>query len=133
MNARKPTFIRILIAAALCGSGLVLAGCASTRNETSTSSKSVDLRGNNFKVVKAGAVGTSYGFRLLGIFPFASPHYATAQRQLWDSLNEPKSGRSLALTDEKQDRSTAYFILFSLPKITLTADIVEFSESGSTR
>ena len=35
-------------------------------------------------------------------------------------------GKSTALANVAQDKSTVYLILFSIPKITVTADIIEF-------
>jgi hypothetical protein len=83
-----------------------------------------------FRVIKAGAVGTSYGFRLLGIIPLANPHSATAQQNLYASVSEPITHKAVTLINQKEDSSTVYFILFSIPKVTLTGDVVEFTEGA---
>jgi hypothetical protein len=36
------------------------------------------------------------------------------------------AGAAVALTNELEDKSTLYLILFSVPKLTLTADVIEF-------
>ena len=89
----------------------------------------VSLRGDNYKVLKAGARGESSGFYLLGFIPILSPNYADAKASLYRSVGESLEGRSVALANQTQDSSTLYVILFSIPKITITADIVEFTSA----
>jgi hypothetical protein len=107
---------------------LLGAGCASSHVEMrgQSTTTSVALNGKNYRLIKPGALGTSYGFRLLGILPFASPHYAVARSKLYGSVEQPLSGRAVALTNELEDRSALYLILFSVPKLTITADVIEF-------
>ena len=88
----------------------------------------VGLSGNNYKVIKTGAIGESYGFKLLGIIPFDMPTMARAKQKLYESVGEPLTGRSVALAHQTEDRSSLYVILFSIPKYTITADVVEFTE-----
>jgi hypothetical protein len=90
----------------------------------------VSLSGNNYKVLKAGAKGESGGFYLLGFIPIVSPNFADAKASLYASVGQSLEGRSIALANQTEDKSTMYFILFSLPRITITADIVEFTETG---
>jgi hypothetical protein len=108
----------------------LFAGCSSSRVQmTEQSTKTaVDLKQGNYKMVKAGAMGTSYGFRLLGVLPFASPSYAAAREDLYSSVGGgvSVSGRSIALANQMEDRSVIYLVLFSIPKRTLTADVIEF-------
>jgi len=64
---------------------LILAtGCASTRvtNSAPSTQTQVDLTYANYKMIKAGAEGRSYGFRfLLGIIPITAPSTAAALRR----------------------------------------------------
>ena len=119
---------RRLISLAACAILLGLgAGCSTSRIEMGQStSTAVSLSGKNYKLIKPGAVGHSYGFRLLGILPMASPHYATARSDLYSSITVPLTGKAVALTNENRDKSTLYLILFSIPKLTITADVIEF-------
>ena len=120
----------------LCRSLLLLTGLALIAAATGCSSNRIDMRqpsmttvslqGRNYRLVKAGAMGTSNGFKLLGILPFASPHHATARSRLYASVQEPLTGKAVALTNELEDKSTLYLILFSVPKLTITADVIEF-------
>ena len=105
----------------------LLAGCASEGNFQHSNGTAVDLNKNNYRVIKAGAVGESTGFRLLGIIPFANPQYSEAKANIYKSVNEPLTGRAIALANTTEDRSTIYLILFSLPKVTITADVIEFT------
>jgi hypothetical protein len=45
-------------------------------------------------------------------------------------LKEPLTGKAVALADQMEDRSTLYLILFSIPKVTITADVIEFVDSS---
>ena len=43
------------------------------------------------------------------------------------------NGRSVAIANQTEDRSSLYLIAFSVPRITLTGDVVEFTgPSGQT-
>lgn len=104
-----------------------MTSCSSTGSLPQSTGTIVSLQGNNYQVIKAGAKGESSGFHFLGIIPFASPNYADAKANLYYSTGEPLEGRSIALANQAEDRSTAYLILFAVPKITVTADIIEFT------
>lgn len=115
---------------------LGLVGCASTHVEapSSTSQTQVVLTGRNYRVVKANAIGSSMGFKLLGIVPFSNPSYAEAMSRLYATVGTAE-GKSLAVTNVGQERTALYFILFSLPKLTVRADVIEFMDerpSGSS-
>ena len=103
---------------------LFFTGCASTGNFPVGSETKTDLSKNNYKVIKANARGTDKGFWLLGIIPIVSPNYADAMKSLHQKVN--MEGRSAALANVSKDKSTLYLILFSVPKITVTADVIEF-------
>lgn len=85
----------------------------------------VRLSERNYRVIEAGARGESIGFDLLG-FPIISPSEGDAKARLYRSLGQPLEGRAIALANQTEDRSLFTLILFSLPKISLTADVVEF-------
>ena len=65
--------------------------------------------------------------------PIASPHYADAKQKLYASVSEPLKGRAVALSNEMEDRSVLYLILFSVPKLTVTADVIEFTDQPETK
>jgi len=125
MNEKK-TFNKIGILLLVLA---VFFGCAPSigrfSQETGTG---VTLSKNNYKVIKESAIGESSGFNFLGIIPIVSPSYADAKKALYDSIGEDVRGKSLALANQTEDRSTLYLILFSIPKITISADVIEFQK-----
>lgn len=90
----------------------------------------VQLNQKNYKLIRAGAIGHSYGFDLLGIVPFDSPTAADAKADLYKSVGQDLTGRAVALANETQDHSSLYLILFSIPRITYTADVIEFTDGS---
>lgn len=109
---------------------ILCSSCASQNGKMDQSTGTgVVLKSNNYKVLKAGARGDSYGFYLLGLIPIISPSYADAKYDLYDGIGHKLEGRSIALANQTEDTSTVYLILFSFPRITITADIVEFHQT----
>ena len=108
----------------------LISGCSSTGGgfNGQTTGTGVSLNQRNYKVIKSGARGESKGFTLLGLIPFGTTNYADAKEQLYKSVGEPLTGRSIALANQTEDRSSSNYILFSIPKITITADIIEFTD-----
>jgi hypothetical protein len=105
-------------------------GCSSVGEMSGQTGTNVQLTRNNYKVIKAGAKGESYGFSLLGIIPFTSPNYADAKEALYKSVDMPLTGKAVALSNQTEDRSNLYLILFSIPKVTITADVIEFTSQS---
>src|ERR1700722_5198723 len=92
--------------AALCAAVFITAGCASTRVEnTSPSTQTeVSLTHGNYKMVRAGAEGRSYGFRFfLGIIPITAPSTAEARAALYRNVGQSVNGRSVALINVTED------------------------------
>jgi hypothetical protein len=76
------------------------AGCSSTRveNNASSTETQIDLNHANYKMIKAGAEGRSYGFRFfLGIIPITAPNTAAARADLYNHVGESVNGKSVAL------------------------------------
>lgn len=108
---------------ALPGLSSLLPAARGTQVLTATS---VDLAGNNFKIVRANALGHSTGFSLFGLFNFKSPKFEEAVTHLYQSVNV-STGKAQTLMNIMYDQTSTYFILFSLPKITIRADVIEFT------
>lgn len=109
---------------------VLLAGCVtSTGVYSGQTNTQVDLSKGNYRVLKAGAEGKSYGFSLLGIIPFAAPSYARAMGDL--RAQAPMEGKATAVANVSKDVSSFYLILFSIPCITVSADIIEFTDGPS--
>jgi hypothetical protein len=128
--------LTISTVATLSAAILLTSGCASSRveNNMPSTQTQVTLTHGNYKMVKAGAEGRSYGFRFfLGIIPITAPSTATARADLYASLGQSVNGRSVALINTTEDRSTTWLLLFSVPKIVLTGDVVEFAQDNQTQ
>jgi hypothetical protein len=117
---------RRIVAAALVA--LTLAACGGRGRMDEGTNTGVVLSHNNYRVLKAGATGTSTGFWFLFI-PIVTRSYAAAQADLYRSVKEPLEGRSVALANKTEDTSLFTLLLFSLPRLTITADVVEFTDS----
>jgi len=118
------------LALVLCSISLaILTGCSTEGEFRQSTGTSVSLAGNNYKLIKEGVRGTSSGFRLLGFIRIVDPTHADAKASLYESVGQPLTGRSVAMANETEDRSSLYLILFSIPKITITADLVEFIDT----
>lgn len=109
----------------ICFVFLFLVGC-SAGVLPHGSGTTTDLTKNNFRVLRANAVGKDSGFYLFGIIPFYSPTYSDAMRDLYKGVRV--EGKATALANVSQDKSYLYLVLFSIPKITVTADIIEFTD-----
>jgi hypothetical protein len=113
---------------------LFLVGCASTGEfKGQATGAAASLTKKNYKVVKVGAKGESSGFRLLGFIPFSSPTMSEAKEGLYSSVGTTLEGKAIALVNQTEDRSSMYFILFSIPKITITADVIEYLDEPATK
>lgn len=125
MQQGKIFIKRFLYITAFC---ILATGCASSGDFKQSTGTGVSLSGNNYKLIKAGARGESSGFNLFGFIPLVSPNYADAKSSLYQSVGEQLTGRSVALANQTEDKSSLYLILFSIPKVTITADVVEFTD-----
>jgi len=134
---RKPAFYSFpmknlpFLSTILCA--LLLCSCASEGGSKAGTGTAVTLSGNNYRIIRAGVSGTSCGFNLLGCIPICPPTYAGAKAALLRHAGTSMSGRSIAIANQTEDRSSLYLIAFSVPRITLTGDVVEFTgPSGPT-
>ncbi len=106
--------------------GLTLCGCSSMGgNIPHGNTTQTVLDKGNYTMLCPAARGESKGFRLLGIIPFAAPTHSKAMSDLYKSIDV--KGKSTSLVNVSQEYSSSYFILFSIPKITITADVIEFN------
>lgn len=127
LRAVGATWSLVVVVAA----GLLVSGCSSTgpipfgQNAVATGG----LSKGNFRIVRSNVRGDSYGFRLLGFIPIVPARVVDAKTDLYQKLDksgDKLEGRSIALANATEDHNTYYFILGSVPRITLTADIIEF-------
>jgi len=55
---------------------------------------------------------------------------AAARADLYRNVGESVNGKSVALINVTEDRSTTWLLLFSIPKLVITGDVVEFTQEG---
>lgn len=110
--------------------GLLVAaclGCSSRGLFPASMQTQVDLSRGNYRVVRSNISGTSMGFSLLGIIPIVPPTYTAAMSDL-QSQAALTEGQAQAFVNVVQEQTSLYLILFSLPMLTVRADIVEFTK-----
>ena len=109
---------------------LALSGCATNEEHRPAEGyvTRVDQNRNNFRVIKACAKGESSGFSLLGILQFVSPSYTEAKEKMYASAGGHLEGKAVTLVNQTEEYSSIYLILFSIPKLTLTADVIEYTD-----
>ena len=97
----KMKTMKLLMVAGIACAAVLLTGCASNRTELTSQSTqtAVNLSQNNFRIIKAGAIGTSHGFRLLGIIPFAGANETQARANLYQNLGKSLEGKSATLAN----------------------------------
>ena len=129
------TLLKSLGAVIALASALFVSGCSSSRTEMNVPSTQtmVNLNQNNYRTIKTGAVGTSYGFRLLGIIPFANPSVSKARANLYKDLGIKLEGKPVTLANTTSDRSTVYILICSFPCVTVQGDVVEFVDAQTMR
>ncbi|WP_133717268.1 DUF6567 family protein [Methylocaldum gracile] len=107
--------------------GFPLAAPSAAGGTQITTVTQVTLSQPNFRLVKADVIGSSTGFRLLGLLTFKSPDYAEAITRLYENAGV-SNGTAQFFVNLVYDQTSPYFILFSLPKITVRGDLVEFRD-----
>lgn len=117
--------------------GPLLAGCSSSGPAKfgQGSGATPGLSQSNFRIVKSNVRGDSYGFKFLGFIPIVPARLADAKEDLYQKLDKGGvrlEGRSIALANATEDENHYYFIIGSVPRITLTADIIEFLDERTS-
>ena len=127
---------------ALLGLALLTAGCAGmaasqlpttfgSLNPNSSgleihNQTEVKLSEGNFSVMKTNVVGQSRGFSLLGFITLVPARFQVAMDRLYTKA-QMQSGRPQTLGNVVMEKTSAYWILFSVPRVSVRADVVEFT------
>lgn len=111
---------------------LILPGlfaCSENRGSFGQGSvSSANLTKSNYRVLKTGVSGESSGFTFL-FFHIVPPSAADAKERMYEKLKAEGidiRGRAIALANATEDRGGLNLIIFGIPTIKLTADIIEF-------
>lgn len=112
-----------------------LASCAQTGMGPTTHSgdrnltKAVAIDRSDCKLVLGRAVGTDTGFSLLGFIPLKSPSESVAVDKMYENARQrgaQPEGKSRTFANTSIERTYQYYILFGIPGIRSTGDLVEF-------
>jgi hypothetical protein len=76
-------------------------------------------------VLKTNVVGQSKGFALLGILTIVPAKFTTAASRLYTQA-EMQPGRPQTLANIVMEKDSTFFILFSIPRTAVRADVIEF-------
>lgn len=123
---------------AIAGLALLLNGCAAVAPISSAVSSvspsttlqifnttELRLQQKNFLVVKPNIRGEARGFALLGIITIVPARFSKAMDRL-NSQADMKPGTSRTLANLVLEKDSSYYILFSIPKTSVRADVIEF-------
>ena len=86
----------------------------------------VRLQERNFVVIKTNVVGQCSGFSLFGILTIVPARFTKAMDRLY-AQSQMQSGHPQTLAHLIIEQNSSYFILFSIPKTFVRADIIEFT------
>jgi hypothetical protein len=90
-------------------------------------STQVQLVGNNYRVLQTNVVAKSGGFKLLGFITIKSPSYVKAVSRLYAKA-QVEEGQPQAFANIVYETAGMNLIIFSLPKIRVRGDLVEFTD-----
>jgi hypothetical protein len=127
------------------GAAGLLAGCAAapllpTASSLLTAGGNVDFHSAtavkldeaNFIMVKTNVTGQSKGFALLGLLTLSPARFSTAMDRMYGAA-DVHVGRPQTLANVVAERSSSYYVLFSIPRVQVRADVVEFVPSREER
>lgn len=87
----------------------------------------VELSSKNYEIVQTNAVGTDFGVKLFGFIPINPTSLAEAMESLHEDA-KTRPGDCRALINVAKEYRCLYLILFSVPRIVVRADVIEFKE-----
>lgn len=119
---------------------LLLSGCAAlpalapllpsgSVNADMYTSTTVKLEQANFVTLKTNVVGMDKGFALFGIITMVPARFSLALDQLYERA-EMRPGRPQTLANVVAERSSTFLILYSIPRVVIRADVVEFQPAS---
>ena len=91
----------------------------------------VRLQEKNFIVVKTNVMGQSSGFSLLGILTIVPAKFTKAMNRLYAQA-DMQPGRPQTLVNLVMEKDATFYILFSLPRTAIRADVIEFIPATPT-
>jgi hypothetical protein len=89
------------------------------------------LQEKNFIVIKTNVIGQASGFSLLGILTIVPARFNKAMSRFYEHA-EMKPGRPQTVVNLIMEQDSLNFILFSLPRTSISADVIEFIPVAAT-
>lgn len=86
------------------------------------------LQQKNFVMVKPNLMGQSKGFALLGLITIVPAKFNTAMNRL-NAQADLAPGTARTLANLVLEKDSSYWILFSIPRTSIRADVVEFTDN----
>ena len=106
---------------------LLAAACSARPAPLPAAGTQVDLSGNNYHVIRSNVTGDSWGVSFLGFIPIVAPSATAAMSALYDSAGGLEAGKPQALVNVVQETNSIYLVVVSLPRLSVRADIIEFT------
>ena len=81
------------------------------------------------KVVCARATGESTGLKILGLIPVKDPSESKAVELMYQNVQDRGAkieGETRFFANTAIERSSKYYVLFSIPKVTVSGDLVQY-------
>jgi hypothetical protein len=91
----------------------------------------VRLQERNFIVIKTNVMGHSSGFSLLGVVTIVPARFTKAMNRLYTQA-EMQPGRPQTLANLIMEQNSTFWILFSIPRTSIRADVIEFTPNTVT-
>jgi hypothetical protein len=128
-----PTIFAFLAIAVLCGGCAAASALSASSIIGSPNASSLEIHNNtdvrlqerNFIVIRTNVIGQSSGFSLLGVLTIVPAKFTKAMSRLYMNA-EMQPGRPQTLVNLIMEKDATYFILFSLPRTAIRADVIEF-------
>jgi hypothetical protein len=132
-HPKIPAFLALLGLAVLTGgcaafSALPAASILGSPNAAALeihNNTDVRLQEKNFIVIRTNVMGQSSGFSLLGILTIVPAKFTKAMSRLYAQA-DMQPGRPQTMVNLILEKDATYYILFSLPRTAIRADVIEF-------
>lgn len=124
------TFLGLVLLSAGCSS---MGSMSTTLGELNPNTSSLEIHNQtdvkltegNFETVKTNVVGQARGFALLGFINVKPARFQTAMDRLYAKASM-ETGKPQTLGNIIMEKTSAYWVLFSIPRVSVRADVVEF-------
>lgn len=122
MNNKK------LLVASLAATAMLSLNSCITQLQSSEdhAGTTVQLDQANYRVLATQVKGESIGFHLFGLLPLARATKLDAVTDLYKHCGDLRN-RATAVVNVRKEENGTNFILFTRPKVEVTADVIEFT------